>query len=54
MSVRRRRRKRRFSVNSSSVFRRGAPVWTKRTQSLHRLKRNRRNSAPVRRKSSLS
>ncbi|TNN22594.1 hypothetical protein EYF80_067292 [Liparis tanakae] len=48
------RRKRRFSLSSNSVFRRGAPVWTKRTQSLNRLKRNRRNSAPVRRKSSLS
>ncbi|TNN22709.1 hypothetical protein EYF80_067176 [Liparis tanakae] len=54
MSIR--RRKRRFPVNSSisSVFRRGSPVWTKRTQSLHRLKRNRRNSAPIRRESSLS
>ncbi|XP_044052186.1 uncharacterized protein LOC122876215, partial [Siniperca chuatsi] len=39
MSVRRRR----FWLTSSSVFRRGTPVWTKRTQSLHRLKRNRRN-----------
>ncbi|XP_044065424.1 uncharacterized protein LOC122882270 isoform X5 [Siniperca chuatsi] len=49
MSVRRRR----FSLTSSSVFRRGTPVWTKRTQSLHRLKRNRRNSVAGRRESSL-
>ncbi|XP_038566432.1 golgin subfamily A member 6-like protein 6 [Micropterus salmoides] len=46
-------RRRRFWLTSSSVFRRGTPVWTKRTQSLHRLKRNRRNSVPVRRESSL-
>ncbi|TNN27122.1 hypothetical protein EYF80_062735 [Liparis tanakae] len=47
-------RRRRFSVSSSFVFGRGAPVWTKRTQSLHRPKRNKRNSAPVGGKSSLS
>ena len=47
-------RSRTFSLTSSSVIRRGTPVWTKRTQSLHRLKRNRRNSAPVRKESSLS
>ncbi|GLD50643.1 zinc finger protein 250-like protein [Lates japonicus] len=29
------------------------PVWTKRSQSLHRLKRNRRQCAAVRRESSL-
>ncbi|XP_045889761.1 uncharacterized protein LOC123959636 isoform X2 [Micropterus dolomieu] len=30
------RRKRRFSLTSSSVFRRGTAVWTKRSQNLHR------------------
>ena len=48
MSVRRRR----FSLTSSSVSRRGAPVWTQRNKNLHRLKRNRRKCAPVRRESS--
>uniref|UniRef100_A0A3Q3IBB0 C2H2-type domain-containing protein n=1 Tax=Monopterus albus TaxID=43700 RepID=A0A3Q3IBB0_MONAL len=47
MSVRRRG----FWLTTSSGTRRGTPVWTKRTQSLHRLKRNRRNSAAVRRES---
>ncbi|XP_032373091.1 uncharacterized protein LOC116690319 isoform X4 [Etheostoma spectabile] len=46
--------RRRFSLtSSSSVFRRGTPVWTKRSRSLHRSKRNRRTSASVRRESSL-
>ena len=44
---------RKFWLTSSSVIRRGTPVWTKRTQSLHRLKRNRGDSAPGRRESSL-
>ncbi|XP_059196080.1 zinc finger and SCAN domain-containing protein 31-like isoform X2 [Centropristis striata] len=49
MSVRRRR----LLLTSSSVLRRGTPVWTRRTQILHRSKRNSRNSVPVRRESSL-
>ncbi|KAK6309163.1 hypothetical protein J4Q44_G00206260 [Coregonus suidteri] len=44
--------KRRFPLSSSTVSRSGAPVWGRRTQNPHRLKRNRRNSGPVRRKSS--
>ncbi|XP_049923359.1 zinc finger protein 771-like isoform X23 [Epinephelus moara] len=40
--------KKRFPLSSRS----GAPVWTRRTQSLHTLKRNRRNSGSVRRESS--
>ncbi|XP_008289309.1 uncharacterized protein LOC103364080 isoform X2 [Stegastes partitus] len=43
MSVRRRR----FSLRSSSVTRKGTHIWTRRTQSFHRLKRNRRTSVPV-------
>ncbi|KAK6308749.1 hypothetical protein J4Q44_G00202120 [Coregonus suidteri] len=41
-----------FPISSFTVSRGGAPVWGKRTQSPHRLKRNRRNSGPVRRKNS--
>nr|XP_020495407.2 uncharacterized protein LOC109988305 [Labrus bergylta] len=44
--------RRRFWSTSSSVIRRGTPVQTKRSQSLHRLKRSRRNTAAVRRESS--
>ncbi|XP_049895784.1 uncharacterized protein LOC126387294 isoform X1 [Epinephelus moara] len=40
--------KKRFPLSSRS----GAPVWTRRTQSLHTLKRNRRNSGSARRESS--
>eukprot|EP00063_Salmo_salar_P087964 XP_014062799.1 PREDICTED: uncharacterized protein LOC106609002 isoform X2 [Salmo salar] len=43
--------KRRFPLSSSTVSRSGATVWGRRTQSPHRLKWNRRNSGPVRRKS---
>ncbi|XP_042071135.1 trichohyalin-like isoform X3 [Haplochromis burtoni] len=50
LSVRKRRR--RFSLSSSSGTRRGAPVWSRRNQKLHRLKRKRRNCAAVRRESS--
>ncbi|XP_005464611.1 zinc finger and SCAN domain-containing protein 31 isoform X2 [Oreochromis niloticus] len=46
-------RTRRFSQPSRSLIRRGTSVWAGRTQSLHRLKRNRRNSAAGRRESSL-
>eukprot|EP00063_Salmo_salar_P050460 XP_014025295.1 PREDICTED: uncharacterized protein LOC106584461 isoform X3 [Salmo salar] len=42
--------KRRFPLSSSTVSRSGAPVWD-RTQSPYRLKRKRRNSEPLRRKS---
>ncbi|KAL1020512.1 hypothetical protein UPYG_G00001020 [Umbra pygmaea] len=41
--------KRRFPLSSSTVSRRGAPVWGRRIQSPHRLKRNRRNTGSIRR-----
>ncbi|XP_026016241.1 zinc finger protein 583-like [Astatotilapia calliptera] len=46
-------RTRRFSQPSRSLIRRGTTVWARRTQSFHRLKRNRRKCAAGRRESSL-
>jgi len=46
-----RRKTRRFVPISCRVTRRGTPAWTRRNQNLHRSKRNKKNSAPVRKES---
>ncbi|CAF91781.1 unnamed protein product, partial [Tetraodon nigroviridis] len=42
-------RRKRFLLTSSRT---GAPVWTRRTQSLHQSKKNRRNPGVIRTESS--
>jgi len=46
-------RRKKLSLTSNAVTRKETPVWIRRNQNFYRLKRNGKNSAPVRRRSSL-